>query len=245
MSGTNNTADNVASIVLTNEQQTDLTQNNPSTPVTQAPPAHKIQSSVTFSQPKKVVFANNDPPDTNEHISNTIPSMISTTQQYTTSLEDARLKFQSLLDEDSANDQNEARLQFLLNNLEDAIHGQEILIPEDIIEYCTYLASDDSSLASKAFEEYIIRFEDKAVISAIGELKRPIIGDLLIDAFSDLIISCSNIDHKKRFQLMKLLSITSRITILRHGFTRLLQMYRWSITQTGIKSIFYIVCVQG
>lgn len=137
------------------------------------------------------------------------------------------------------------RLEFLLSSIESGIRGEEVLISEDVIEFTTYLTNDKFN--EKATELFIDRFDNKfETISKIGSLRRPQIGDLLIDSFCDLIVNLTeyimnnnnnnDINNKlleeQCMNLMKLISITSKMCVLRHGFTRLFQMYSWSMSMT-------------
>lgn len=151
---------------------------------------------------------------------------------------------------DDYEEQSSERLEFLLSSLCSGMRGSSPLICEDVIEFTTYLANDKWS--DKAMQLFIDKFDNKfETISKIGQLKRPNIGDLLIDAFSDLIINISeqillndrnnDIDNNTKLEeqcmnLMKLISITTKICVLRHGFTRLFQMYNWSISITKYQS---------
>lgn len=141
-------------------------------------------------------------------------------------------------------EQSLERLEFLLSSIETGIRGEEVLISEDVIEFTTYLTNN--TFYEKASQLFIDRFDNKfETISKIGSLRRPQIGDLLIDSFCDLIVNLteyimnnSNNDTNNKLleeqcmNLMKLISITSKICVLRHGFTRLFQMYSWSMSMT-------------
>ena len=153
-------------------------------------------------------------------------------------LEKARRKLQVLL-EDEMDDHTEVRLEVLFQNLEDALRGDDMLIPEDILEYATYLMSENNNLRKKAFDLWHERLKQNVNVSKFGELRRPCNGDLLIDAFCDLIINHDNSNETTK--LIELLAITGRLTSLRHGFTRLLAMYTWAITDTASYVLFCFV----
>ncbi len=74
-------------------------------------------------------------------------------------------------------EQSEDRLDFVVTNIEDALRGEEILIPEDLLEFGTYLAAADKDLREKAISMYRERFRQPSR-SRTGVLKRPICGDM-------------------------------------------------------------------
>eukprot|EP01083_Nonionella_stella_P316311 1146335_1 len=136
------------------------------------------------------------------------------------------------------------RLEFLVSSIEQGIRGEERLISEDIIEFMTYLyTTKTNQLRDAAIQLFLDTFDNKfETVSHNGELRRPQIGDLLIDAFTDLLLiigsqiedNDDNQDLKQHaHSIMKLISITSKMCVLRHGFTRLFAMYNWCLNSNA------------
>ena len=152
---------------------------------------------------------------------------------------------------DDFEEQSLDRLDFLLTSIESGIRGQDILISEDVIEFTTYLSSENTQFFETAIQSFIDKFENKfETISKIGQLHRPHIGDLLIDSLSDLVVTfCEQMNRnymtnnqlleERCLSIIKLISITSRVCVLRHGFTRLFQMYNWSLSVSMNKGICF------
>lgn len=145
------------------------------------------------------------------------------------------ISFQHLLLDDfeemSAN-----RLRALLSSMELGMRGDDVLMSEDVIEFTAYLASENEELSQEAINQFTDRFENKIEsISEIGQLRRPQVGDLLIDALCDLVIAfCEEIPIREERcrSMLRLIAISSRVCVLRHGLTRLLEMYRWSLSNS-------------
>ncbi|ETO20009.1 hypothetical protein RFI_17211 [Reticulomyxa filosa] len=122
-------------------------------------------------------------------------------------------------------EQSETRLEHLINNIEDAIHGDDLLVPEDLLEFATYLSSDDRQLRRKAIESFADRFKPGAIsllhsdggnhagkghiCSKLGEMRRPINGDLIIDVICDVISADEG--QRKMQDLIQLLAVTGHV----------------------------------
>ncbi|ETO22054.1 hypothetical protein RFI_15149, partial [Reticulomyxa filosa] len=137
---------------------------------------------------------------------------------------------------------SEDRLEDLMSNIEGAICGEDVLIPEDLLEFGMYLSSNESTLQQKAIELFKQNFkarpDDKDdddsngrgyIRSKLGEMYRPINGDLIVDIICDAITA--NEGQEQIYDLIQLLGITGQVCTLRHGFTRIFELYNWALTR--------------
>ena len=122
----------------------------------------------------------------------------------------------------------------LLSSIESGMRGDDVLMSEDVIEFTAYLASENEELCQEAIDQFIDRFDQKfESISEIGQLRRPQVGDILIDAFCDLVIAfCEEVPLREErcLSMLRLVSISSKVCVLRLSHPRLLEMYRWSLS---------------
>ncbi|ETO19884.1 hypothetical protein RFI_17343, partial [Reticulomyxa filosa] len=117
---------------------------------------------------------------------------------------------------------SETRLEHLVMMIEEAVHGEEMLVPEDLLEFATYLSINDRHLRKKAIDLFKQRLKPSDVVlmsgqrdrgqirSKLGEMHRPISGDLIVDVICDVLSAMGDEEEQDTYNIIQLLGITGQ-----------------------------------